>query len=208
MSIIDRVNALEAKVGEQQAVIKDAEKKTKFWKMKIPGKIKRAVMKDNNRAAAFFIGPNRMAEWRVAFARDGLWYVEGEERDAKGEKIKDSYAYEEAAVFHLKQGKNKLIPVIILFSWRLTPAGGKAEEAATQLAEKGIWNARLVGGQKDEIIAELAGLKKFGQQTIIRGIQQAEIEKNMPKKSNFGWLIWIGVGLAALYVIMKLLGKA
>ena len=185
MSIMDRLENIE-KILEEQ---KPKEKPIKGWKIKIPSFVKRGVKKGNNKAAALFIGANRRAEWRVAVAKDGLWEI------MDGEK-KRTFGFEEAAVFDLKQG-SKSIPIIILFTWRLTPGGGMAEE----------YRSRLIGGEADEKIATSLGIKTFGQQTIIRGIEQAELDKDAPKKGGFGWVLWILLGLGAVYLILKYLGK-
>ena len=207
MNVSEKIVEHEKRIVELQAnIIDEKKKKEKGWKFKIPGKVKKEVLKSNDKAAAIFVGQNRLGDWKVAEAKDGLWWIENGKYD-DGKPRKDSYTYEEAAMFHLRIKKNKLVPFIILFSWRLTPGGGKAEEMKSKWIDEygDEWRTRLIGGKDDEMIAELAGIKKFGQQTIIRGIEQAEIEKDMKKKGQFGWVIWAILGIGIVFLILKFL---
>lgn len=206
MNVPEKMEEHDKKIAELESYVNE-KKKQKGFKLKIPGKLWNKIKKSNDRAAALFIGPNRNAEWKLAVARDGLWWIETDEKDGKHRPIKDSYTYEEAAVFNLRQGR-KMIPIIILFSWRLTPGGGKAEEIKSKWTDQNKlpWQERLIGGKDDEMLADVAGLKKYGQQTIIRGIEQAELDKDQPKKGNFGWLIWVLLGVVGLFLGAKFLG--
>lgn len=163
------------------------QKKEKGWKIRVPWKLQKKVLKADDKALVLYIGPNKGASWKTAVARDGLWKIE-EDKDDKG------YGYEEQAIFYLKI-KKKQVPLIVLFSYRLLPVGGKAEE----------YRAMIVGGKAEEDAAEKLGIKKFGQQTIIRAIEQAELDKDVKKKGGMGWLIWVGVGIALIYVLSKFL---
>jgi hypothetical protein len=155
------------------------------FKMKIPGRIASKAKRNKMKAAALWIGPNRRIEWKLANEKDGLWWIDVE-------KQKVSFAYEESSVFTFNK-----TPIIILYSWRLLPVGGKAEEFQT----------RIIGGEDDQVLAEHLGIKTFGQRTIIRGIEQAELEKEQKKGGSMTW-IWIAlIAVGAIYLLSRFLGK-
>ena len=66
MSIVERVDEQEKKIAELSALLEPKKGKEWTWKVKIPGKVRTAVMKSSDRAAALYVGPNRTADWRVA----------------------------------------------------------------------------------------------------------------------------------------------
>src|SRR5689334_6489671 len=141
MNVIEKVTEQEQKLKELEAKLAENEKKKKkSWKIRIPWKIGKKTLKDDKKVAALFVGPNISAQWKTATAKDGVWLID-EDKDDKG------YLYEENAIFHLKQ-KRKMIPFIVIFSWRLMTVGGKAEEYCTM----------LVGGKTTEEAAEATGI--------------------------------------------------
>lgn len=185
MSIVDQVQSQEERLKAiEERLPKPKEKKWGFRLPNMPGGIRRKAEKKPDMAAALIIGNNRRAYWEIATHKDGLWIV-GKDKD------KQQYGYEESAVFFLKK-----TPVIVLFEWRILPAGGKADQLTT----------RVLGGESDVEAAEVLGIKSFGQQTIVRAIEQAEIEKDT-KKGGSGAILWIllggGVGV---YLLMKMFG--
>jgi hypothetical protein len=193
MAFVDELREQNERLKEIESRLpKKEEKELKGWKFKIPMKVKRAALKEAGKAAAFYISANRTAEWKVAAYRDGNWVLQNG-KDENGKVREEHYAYEEAAVFPLRQG-SKQIPVIIILQWRLLGVGGKAEE----------YRSRIIGGETDEDAATALGIKSFGQQTIKRMIEQAELKKDEKKGMNLGWLIWVAVGGAALFIIYKM----
>lgn len=181
MNTIDTIKEQERRLKElEEALHIQKEKKEKKFKFRIPIKFQRATKKNTQTAAAICIGHNRRIQWKKAVERDGLWHI-GEQK----------YAYEESSVFFIKN-----TPVIIIFEWRMIPVGGIAEE----------YKSRIIGGQEDQDNAALIGIKNFGEQTIIRAIEQAELDKDEKKKGGMGWIIWILLGVGAIYLLSRFFG--
>lgn len=187
MSIVDQVQSQEERLKAiEERMPKPKEKKWGFKIPKIPSGIRRKAEKKPDMAAALIIGNNRRGTWEVATQKDGLWVV-GKDKE------KRTYGYEECAVFFLKK-----TPIIVLFEWRLLPAGGKADQLTT----------RVLGGEADVEAAEVLGIKSFGEQTIVRAIEQAEVEKDQKKGGGGSWILWILLAGVAIYVLMKFFGGA
>lgn len=170
---------------EQQEKIKI--KKSRIFKW--PGNVKRKAKKEKKlgKHLALVLRSNREAEF--------VWI--------KGEGGIDQYGkydfckYDASAMYHYKKYNFVVIP-----EWRLEPVGGIVEE----LEQKAIQEGKLWGGETDIAMADLMGIGTAGQQTIIRAIEKAEVDKNDKKKGNWGWLIWVGVAIVAGYIIAKLMG--
>jgi len=192
MSIVDKVEENEKKIHAIEEQIN--KKKNIGWKFRIPKKLLRIVDNDSSKVIALWISPNRSAEFKTAFARSGLWYIDDKTIKTTGQR--DAYAYEEKAIFQLKI-KKKRYPIIILFSWRLLPGGGDAEE----------YEALILGGKTSEEALKQTGIHKHGQLTIVRQIEQAELDKDgIKKKMSMSWIIWVLVIGAIIYLISRIWG--
>lgn len=178
-------------VEEQETRLKKIEerlhlnktKKEKKWTIKIPSMIKRAALKQGH-VAALVLRANKNAEPKKAYIRDGLIHLEG-----------DTYAYEAAAVYHLKQG-TKTIPLVVIPEWRLLPVGGKTEEYMMR-----VWN-----GEEAQKVAKELKITNEGVKTMIRAIEQAEVGKDEKKKGGISPIVWLMIGVGIIYVLSQLFG--
>jgi hypothetical protein len=107
--------------------------------------------------------------------------------------------YEMSAVYNT--GK---YPLIVIPEWRLNPAGGKIEQAEQDGFIK--IDIKLFGGISDILISNTLDVGDQAQQTMIRVMEKVESDMSAKKKGNFGWLLWVGIGLVAIYIIGKLIG--
>lgn len=205
LSLVEKADNHEERLKkiEAQVAPKDGKRKRE-GKVSVPGNLLSWARKSPNRAVALIIGFNKVMLPKRAEARDGNWYIDGDKYNP--------HPYEEMSVFYYKK-----TPMIIAFSWRLPLVGGRAEEFRIRMEREGKSveeirqalageGSRLVGDEKDSLLAEALGIKTFGQQTIIRGIEHAEIDKEK-KAGGFGWLIWVIVGIGIVYIAMKFFGK-
>lgn len=109
-------------------------------------------------------------------------------------------AYERGAVYF-----HKKFPVIACFEWRLTPLGGSSED----VYRKDLFRSEAVGGDFDKKVAEELGLSAHAQQTIIRSIIQAELDKDdVKKKPKKAVILFIIGGIVLVYLIAKGMGYA
>lgn len=208
MSLVEKAENHEERLKkvEEQVTPKDAKKKRE-GKVSVPGNLLSWARKNPNRAVAEVVGFNKGILWKRAEVRDGNWYIDGDKYNP--------HPYEEVSVFYYKKS-----PIIIVFSWRLLTLGGRAEEFRTKIDGDGKTletlkkeisqvqgGSRLVGDEKDALLAEALGIKTFGEQTIIRGIEHAEIDKDKKHTGSFGWIIWVIIGLAIVYFASKFFMK-
>lgn len=190
-SVVERQEEQEKRLADlEEALRSRVKEKDRKIRIKVPGWLLRQSKKDGSVSAALFLGANRVARWKKAVYRDGLVYV--------GEQ---SYGYEETAVFTLQQGMRK-IPITVVFEWRLLPVGGRAEEVWARAREgSGLVDSKVLGE-----VADALGLKNLAQLSIVRRIEQAEVDKGEKKKGGMAW-IWIVLGLGVLaYIAMKFFG--
>lgn len=183
-SVVDKLDTQEQRIKNLETALRvENEGKNKKWRIKIPNKILRKLKKTQN-SSCLWLGHNSNAEFRLIEFKDGLLW-----------QGKNSYAYERGAVYNLKQGR-KRVPLVVVYEERLLPVGGKAEE----------YRSRLVGDEFDHELAEALQIKNIGQQTIIRAIEQAEIDKDKKKTGGLSiiWIILLVVG--ALYLISQIFG--
>lgn len=204
MSLVEKADNHEERLKKIEGLVapKDGKKK-KEGKVRVPGNLMSWARKEPNRAVAICLGFNHQLLFKRAEARDGNWYIEGDKYNP--------HAYEEMAVFN-----HKRTPFIVAVSWRILLTGGRAEQLRAIIKHKKeigdsagdvqLEGTHVFGDEKDAEIAEWAGIKTFGQQTIIRGIEHAEIDKEK-KAGGFGWLIWVIVGIGIVYLAMKFFGK-
>lgn len=187
--VLQKVDAQEERLKKLEAHTKidGKKKKEKKWTIKVPGRIKAGAQRKGS-FATLWLGANKGAEFKKVVFEKGLLYVGAL-----------SYAYDEGAIYRLKQGM-KTLPLIVIYEDRLIPVGGTVEK----------YVSHVIHGKKDENAQK--DLKKtihnLGQMTIIRGIENAEIEKDGKKKKGGGIIIWIILGVAAIYLAAKALGFA
>lgn len=182
-SLMEKISDIDDRLGKIEDPNKGKPKKEKEFKIKIPPFVKKAAKKDTNKVAAIIIGANRTMKVTVGEQIGGNWYID--------KNTDNPYMYEEAAVFYYKK-----TPCIIVLEWRLMPVGGMAEEYRT----------RVLGGEDDQVVAAELGIKRAGQQVIIRAIEKAELDNDKKKGAGMGWIFWIlGAGVA-IYLLMKMFG--
>jgi hypothetical protein len=153
------------------------EPKRKFFK--IPWRVSWGAGKPG-KLLVVFLGLNRKARFLVGEIVDGLIRVDGK-----------FYGMEEVSVYSY----SKKFSVVVIFEWRLLAAGGKAEE----------YRSRVIGGEDDVKVAEATGIRSFGALTIIRAIENAELDKSEKKKGFGAWIFWIIGGIVVIFIISKLL---
>lgn len=184
-----RLNDILEKLDQRLDMLEEKEytkkkKKDKKMSLKIPSALIRQVNKDPNASLALILGHNRRAQFHKGTYEDGVLYVQGR-----------PYSYEENAVYHLPY-KKKMIPFVVLHEWRITPVGGDTEK----------YKVYLLNSKEDHDAEEriASALKNHGQMTIIRGIEQAEVNKDGKKKSpGIGIGFWIvGIGIL-VYLITQ-----
>jgi len=177
------LEAMEELEGRVKLLEQGGPVKMKKWKVKVklPWKVKSKIK--GERVGAVWLGANHILDFKAATIQGGLLKVEGH-----GE-----FEYDPVAIYRYKKW-----PMVVLFEWRLTPAGGRAEE----------YHNRVLGGEDDVKVAESLKITSYGQQTIIRAIEQAEVKKDEKKKFNMN-IIWIIIGVIALgYLALKMFGGA
>jgi len=180
MTIKDEVDNLKQKTKSMESAFKSADTKKKF---NLPFKFRKKKPFKQGKVLVVWLGYNHNVVFKWGVVRGGLIIVDGEQYRA----------YESGAVYFYK---NKF-PVVLLFEWRLTPAGGTTEQRLV----------KPIGGDEDKRFADDNGLFSHAQQTIIRAIMQAEIDKDEQKKKGGKSIIWIVIGIGiALYFILKALG--
>lgn len=160
----------------------DTERKAGGKKVKMPRKARAAVRRGlkKNKILVQFFGSNKHFDSLVGYIDGGLIRV--------GD---DQFEYDPTAVYFWKKGK---IPVYGVVQWRLTPVGGKAD------AYQGYHS---VGSEEAEAYATRLNLKNYGQKTIIRGIEAEEVGADAKKKKKPKLLLWIILGVAAIYLLSK-----
>ena len=177
----ERLAALEQVTNVQKKA------KDKKLQIKIPIRLLRKAKAKPEKSVGVFMYHNREAEFKEVTYRDGLLYC--------GEQ---SFTYEPGCCYQLKY-KRKRIPLYVIYEWSMIPEGGKTAE----------YRNRLVGTEFDKDLAEKLGVKSAGQQTIIRRIEQAEVDKEgKQKKPLGGMIIWIIVIVIIIYLASKLFGGA
>jgi len=191
MSLVDSIEEQEKRLSALEKVldVKNGEKVKKV-KIKIPGFLVRGVKKEDGVSVALWLGANHKAEFKKAVFRDGLIYV--------GDQ---SYGYEEGGVYQLKNGR-KLMPFIVVFAWRLTMLGGSTDEAWARSRD----GNGLVNGEELLKVAEVLGVTNFGQLSMVRRLEQAEVDKLEKKKGNYTLLIWVVVIGIVGYLLFKMFG--
>jgi hypothetical protein len=191
MSLKDDVEKLKEKVDKDfniDNIDNNSDEKKVLFKLsrkkkRIPLKYRSIRKYKDGKILVLFCGYNHFAKFVWGIVDGGLIKI------LHKKEVKTYNAYEEGAIYFLKK-----YPFAIVFEWRLTPVGGKAEELTS----------RVVGGDVDKAVAEEFGLSNFAQQTIIRAIKHEEIIKDeKPKKSFPPALIILLVG-----IVLFILGKA
>ena len=110
--------------------------------------------------------------------------------------------FENCSVFSV--GKKK-VPLIVVYSWRITPVAGFTDaivHAESSGEEQGVG---VVSVERDDLFARKYGLSNYGQQTIIRSIQQSRLPDLV--KKGFGGLspLWMIIGgVVVLYFIQQM----
>lgn len=194
-TVLEQLDSQEKKITELEQQLK--KKNEKPFNIRIPFRTVKDVKKakENNKVAALWVGPNKRAQWRSATYRDGLWYLDDKKIKTTGEK--KTFEYEEQAIFQIEQ-KKKEIPFVIFLDWRLVGVGGVAEE----------YEAHVINGKSTEEAARITGIHSHGRNTIVRHIEQSELDKEQTKKGGMGWLIWIVLAIGVIWVLMRMFGKS
>lgn len=165
----------------------DKEKKKKVfrWPRNVKGKAKKEQAKGKH--LVLVLRNNRQAEFQWVKGEGGL--------DQYGKY--DFCKFDASAMYQYKKHNFLVVP-----EWRLEPVGGDVEELELKCIQEG----KLWGGENDITQADKLKIGTSGQQTIIRAIEKAEVDRGEKKKGNWGWLIWVGVAIVAGYLILKLTG--
>lgn len=184
MSIKDKVEQVDKRLKSVEG--KDVLDKSKK-PFKLPFKFRGKRNYKKGKVLVIHLGYNHYLNFKWGVLQGGLIKVgTGDEEEY--------YDYESGAVYFYKK-----FPVVVVFQWRLNPAGGMAEE----------YKNKNIGGDDDKGYADDKGLSSHAQQTIIRAIKQAEIDKDDDKKKSKKGLIWIIIaGVVGVYLIANSMGWA
>jgi len=188
LSLLDKQRLADERLRrlEEHTNIEGKKRKEKKLRIKVPAVFRSAAKKDPRVSVCLWLSHNKLAEFKKIVFKDGLLYV--------GE---NSYFYDERAIYSLKQGFKRL-PLVVVKEDRLIPVGGVVEEYKSRV---------LLGGEDEDHTLE-KDLHNHGQQTIIRGIEQAELDKDKKKGKGGSVILWIILGVAALYLVAKVFGVA
>ncbi len=188
MSLVEQMEKMNERLENMEEVsIAKKKKKEKKLSIKIPNFLARRADKDPEVSLALVLGYNGRANFQECRYKDGLLYIADRQ-----------YAYEESAMYSIRH-KKKTLPFVIVYEYRLTPVGGAAEKLKD----------RVLNGEEIEVIAKEMGIHSYGSQTIIRGIQHAEMDKDGMKKpkKTISMAIWIlAIGVVLYFVTQMLTG--
>lgn len=188
MTIAEDIKTMNERVGALENI--DDEKKTKKkkksfeWKINIPLGVARKARKENVFAVAMLTADKEI-RFTNGYYNDGLLRVEDKQ-----------YAYEPGTIFYYKKRK---IPVVVLYEWRLTAVGGLTDGAKNSGVD-------FTNEGEDNKFAEKLGLTNYGQQTIIRSIQQAQIPEQKKKLGGASAIMWLLVGVGVIYMATQFFG--
>ena len=163
--------------------MKDKQTKERFFKIPFGIRFKSGREKKKGKILALWLRNNHTAQFIYASIDGGLIIVETK----AGKK---SYNYDNTAIYFYKR-----IPLVVIFEWRLVPAGGVIES----------FQNRVLGGEDSAKLSEEMGINAYAQETIIRGVEKTEIEKLDKKKGKFGFVWILLIGGVVVFVILKLL---
>lgn len=155
-------------------------KKKRRFRFRIPFGFRKGLAK--NKVLVCFLRANKQVMIKEGCIDDGRLIIDDQQ-----------YAYESSTVYQYRK-----FPFIVILEWRLLPVGGRAEEYAF----------RRVGGDEDAALAEELGINNFGQMTIIRGIEASKVEGLKKKTGGISMILWLLLGVGALYLIAKIFGWA
>jgi hypothetical protein len=186
---IDDVNV---KVDRVDKLINDGDKKQKKKLFKKFGKAKRQAKKSlkEGKVLVCYLKNNRDVEFFWSEIVMGLIDVDP---IYKPVRMKPYHGFESGAVYNFKHK----YPVVVIPEWRLLPVGGVVED---------LERAILFGGDKDKVKALELKIGSTAEVVLANMMEKKELDASAKKKGNWGWLIWVVVGLVALYVIGKLMG--
>ena len=192
MSINERIEKEVEKQMLNKQEIKEAPKPVKVkkpfeFKIKIPSGVMRKARKKNV-FAVLFLGGDKELTFTNGYYNDGLLKVDGR-----------SYSFEAASVFTAKKGK---VPVVVLYDWRITPIGGFTESC------KEFEGSSFLEIKEDHKFAEEKGLTNYGQQTIIRDLQQAQQDDKKKGMGGVSGIMWLIGGVVVVYLLSQFFGGA
>lgn len=189
----ERLKALEGNVVVPKPVIKD-DKRFEF-KIKIPGKVARASKKKDCYAVLVLDGNKR------GYFETG--------RLIGGNIVLNNgfqFGFENVSVFLV--GK-KNVPLIVQYSWRITPVAGETDSVRAAESGEGkvdadgsVVGVSLVDVARDELFARKYGLINYAQQTIIRAMENAALPDLKKKMGGTSWL-WIIIGGVVLLGVLQ-----
>lgn len=160
-------------------------KKPFEFKIKIPSGILRKARKKGV-FAVVHLGGDKGLTFTNGYYNDGLLKVDGK-----------NYSFEAASVFTAKKGK---VPVVVLYDWRITPIGGFTESC------KEFEGSTFLDIKNDHKFAEESGLTNYGQQTIIRDLQQAQQDDKKKGISGMSGIMWLIGGVVVVYLLSQFFG--
>jgi hypothetical protein len=183
---------LEKQEVEKKLILEEETKKKKKKLFKLPGKVKSKSKKalKAGKTLAVILKNNKTIDFQWVENFGGLVQYGPYEFSM----------YEVGAVYNY----NNKLPCIVIPEWRLTPVGGMVEDAERE--GNIVIPQKLFGGEADILISQALKIGSQAQQTTIRAIEKKEADMMGKKKGNFGWLLWVGIGLVAVYIIGKLIG--
>lgn len=182
-----KLDKIDAKLNEEEVKKKEKKKLFKGW-----GKAKRSAKKSikQGKILICYLKNNRDIDFFWAEQTMGLIDVDP---NYQGIRVKPYHGFEPGAVYSFK---NKW-PVIVVPEWRLLPVGGVVEDT-----EKAI----LFGGDVDKVRAGELNILSMSEITLANMMEKKEIDASAKKKGNWGWLLWVGIGIVALYLIARVMG--
>lgn len=176
-SILERVERIEKAIIEEEDKITKSKKKAGF-SFKIPTSIIRKVKKKGGIAVLLLRHNNNLC-FTYGQINDGLVELEIN---------KQKYTYDR--IFYYKK-----TPVCVILEWRFIGVGGVVEQEFF----------KQIGSKEFTEFEQVNHLFNAGQQTIIRAVEQSQVEE-VKKKGGGSLLLWILLGAVGVYLVSTMFG--
>jgi len=188
-SIKDRLDKQDAKQLEESS--KDKKKKWKIFRFK--GKIKSKAKKSikEGKILVVYLRNNRSIDFFWVLPVMGLIDIDPTKQPIK---VTPLHGFEPGSVYSY----NNKWPTMVIPEWRLLPVGGVVEEAERE----GV----CFGGDTDKDNAAFLKIGTTAELVLANMMEKKELETGVGKKGNWGWLLWVGVGLVGVYILAKVFG--
>ena len=171
---------------------KNQSKKKKKRIFKFSGIIKRKAKKSikEGKFLICYLKNNKTIDFFWAESTMGLIDVDP---NYKQVRVKPYHGFEPEAVYTYK---NKY-GAIVIPEWRLLPIGGVVEDLEREIG---------FGTTNDINNAKILNITSMAEITLANMMEKKEIDANLKKKGNYGWVLWVGVAVVGGYVLLKVLG--